>query len=767
MARTQIERPFRLKSTLGDDALLLESFEGGERMSTPFRYTIRALSENPNVNMKELLTKPLVLTLVLHNGERHIHGNISRMKLAGTGEDGLALFEIEIVPWIWFLNLFTNCRIFQNKSVPDIVTQIFTDRGYSAFRNHLQGTYAPREYCVQYRETDFNFVSRLLEEEGIYYYFEQSVDKHTLVLGDTKQDLASCPGQAEVRYQPSDGGLLENDTVQTLEEELHVHIGTASLTDYDFIKPSTSLYATISGDNQPGELYDYPGRYVSKAEGDKLARIRLEEQEVQLTTVRGQTNCTALECGYKFTLKEHYRDDANKEYAITALHQRGRNSSYRSNADPSAYEYANDIEAIPATVSFRPPRIAKKPVIRGSQTAVVVGKAGEEIWTDQYGRVIVQFFWDRNGKDDENSSCWVRVSHQWAGKHWGAIYIPRIGQEVIVSFLEGDPDRPIITGRVYNADQMPPYPLPDEQTKSTVKSMSSKGGGGFNEIRFEDKKGSEQIFVHGEKDQDIRIKNDRKEWIGNDRHLFVVNDKFEKIGNDEHSHVVANRNEKIEGNHSLAVSGNRGIKIDGNQSLAVTGNLTETVSGNHSLRGTQNLYIKGLQVVIEAEVGLTLKVGANFITVDPSGVSVKGTLIQLNSAGAALSGSPGQAVTLTKPADSKEADKAEPGGVTSAPGLSVPDPKAKLPLSTISPATKETEAPEEPERAAPSSSGGSGASSHTEIATFPKDVDAVAVAAVLKEAAESGVPFCEECEKARKAQAAPQPAGVSSDEESS
>ncbi len=668
MARTQIDRPFRLKSTLGDDALLLESFEGVERMSTPFRYVLRALAESPDIDMKALLTKPLVLTLVLHGAERHVHGNISRMKLAGIGDDGLALYEIELVPWLWFLNLFTNCRIFQNKAVPEIIEQIFKDRGYDSYRKALNGSYQPREYCVQYRETDFNFVSRLLEEEGIFYYFEQTQDKHTLVLGDTKEQLADCTHQAEARYQPAEGGVLEDDTVQTLEEELQVHIGTASLTDYDFIKPTSSLYATLSG-KQPGEFYDYPGRYVTKDDGDRYARIRLEEREVSLTTVRAHSNCMGFECGYKFKLKEHYRDDANQEYAIVALRHDGRNSSYRSNSDPSAFEYANDIEAIPASVPFRPPRRAEKPVVQGAQTAVVVGKSGEEIWTDQYGRVIVQFFWDRHGKDDENSSCWIRVSHEWAGKQWGAIYTPRIGQEVIVSFLEGDPDRPIITGRVYNADQMPPYSLPGEQTKSTLKSMTSKGGGGFNEIRFEDKQGSEQIFVHGEKDQDIRIKNDRKEWIGNDRHLFVVHDKFEKIGNDEHSHVVANRNEKIDGNHSLEITGNQGIKVTGNQSLSVTGNVTETITGNHNLGVTQNVYIKGLQIVIEAEVGLTIKMGPSFITIDPSGVSVKGVpLIQLNSAGAALSGSPGQAVTLTAPTDAKEADKADPGAVTGAPG---------------------------------------------------------------------------------------------------
>ncbi len=259
-----------------------------------------------------------------------------------------------------------------------------------------------------------------------------------------------------------------------------------------------------------------------------------------------------FECGYKFTLSDHYSDAANAEYLITALHQKGVNSSYRS-GEPDPFDYKNDFEAIPSSVAFRPPRLARKPFVDGSQTAVVVGKSGEEIWVDKYGRVKVQFVWDREGKADENSSCWMRVGQFWAGKQWGAIYTPRIGQEVIVTFLEGDPDRPLITGSVYNADQMPPYTLPDEQTKSTIKSMSSKGGGGFNEFRFEDKKGSEQIFMHGEKDLDIRIKNDRKEWIGNDRSLEVVRDKMQKVGRDSHSQIVRDEIEKIGRDHHVAV----------------------------------------------------------------------------------------------------------------------------------------------------------------------------------------------------------------------
>jgi len=683
MTPTQAHRPFRLKTSLGDDALLIDNFQGNERISTPFRFVLKVLSANPNIDMKGLLNQPAVLSIVLSDGtERYIHGNINRMKLLEYGEDGYAAYEVEMVAWVWFLNLFSDCRIFQNKSVPDIVEQVFKDRGFSDYQLQLQGSYTEREYCVQYRETDFNFVSRLLEEEGIFYFFEQSEDKHTLVLADQPSAFEPCPNQATGHYAPSQGGVMDEDTVTAIEAEYKVETGTASLNDYDFEKPNTSLFATLASEWK-GEHYDYPGKYKTKDDGDRYARIRLEEKEVQLVTVRGGSNCMGIECGYKFTLADHFRDSANGDYTLLALEHRARNASYRAgNQDP--FEYANRFEAMPNAVPFRPPRLARKPVIPSTQTAVVVGKSGEEIWTDKYGRVKVQFYWDRQGVMDENSSCWIRVSQGWAGKQWGAIYIPRIGQEVVVSFLEGDPDRPLITGRVYNADQTVPYPLPDQQTKSTLKSMSSKGGGGFNEIRFEDLKGSEQVFIHGQKDLDIRIENDRKEWIGEDRHLIVTRDKMEQIQRDTHIDVTRDQIEKIGRDHHLAITGKEAIKITGSHTLQVTGDVIEQFSGNHSSQVTQNLYLKAMQVVIEATTGLTLNVGSNFITINPAGIAISGMpMVQINSGGSALSGSPGSPVSPLSPTDPTQADKADAGAVTSAPSASAATP-ASMSLATIS-----------------------------------------------------------------------------------
>jgi type VI secretion system secreted protein VgrG len=655
---TQTERPFRFTTPLGDDALLLESFTGLERVSTPYRFILQLLSDNPNIDMQALLTKPATLFIKLEDqSERSIHGILNRMKLVESGADGMARYEAEMVPWFWLLTLYSNCRIFQNKSVTDIVEAIFQDRGFHDYQLKTQATYEPREYCVQYRETDFNFVSRLLEDEGIFYYFEQTADKHTLVLADDKLAFKACPHKPNARYTPSLGGRLDEDTVLTVEEEHKVTTGIASLADYDFEKPNTRLYATLSG-SEPAEYYDYPGKYSTLDDGDRYARLRLEEREVELVTVRGKSNCMGFECGYKFTLEEHFRDAANKDYTLIALHHSGKNTSY-SAGKPEPFDYANEFEAIPNSAPFRPPRLARKPVIASTQTAVVVGKSGEEIWTDKYSRVVVQFFWDREGTDDEKSSCWVRVAQGWAGKPWGSIYIPRIGQEVVVSFLEGDPDRPLITGSVYNADQMPPYTLPDDQTRSTVKSNSSKGGGGSNEIRLEDKTSSEQIYVHGQKDLDIVIENDRMESIKRDRHLIVARDKLEQVKQDSHINITQDRIESIGRNLNVSIGGKASVKITGSNSLAVTGDVIEQFSGNHSSQVTQNLYLKGLQVVIEAEVGLTLVVGGNFITIDAAGVAIMGTMVQINSGGAALSGSPGSLQSPNSPTAASEPDNTD------------------------------------------------------------------------------------------------------------
>jgi type VI secretion system secreted protein VgrG len=395
-----------------------------------------------------------------------------------------------------------------------------------------------------------------------------------------------------------------------------------------------------AGRNDRLEIYDYPGGYCKRSEGERYVKLRMEEQETPHTQIHGAGDCRAFIPGYVFQLTDHFRGDFNRSYLLTEVRHEAR-----SNIRGGGYEasYSNTFTCIPKEVPCRPPCVTRKPSVQGAQTAIVVGPKGEEIWTDKYGRVKVQFHWDREGRRDENSSCWVRVAQNWAGKRWGAIFIPRIGQEVIVEFLEGDPDQPIITGRVYNAEQMPPYELPREQTKSTIKSNSSKGGGGFNEVRFEDAKGKEQLFIHAERDMDIRVKNDRREWIGKDRHLIVKADQRTLVEADKHGHVKGDHAEQIDGEMSLHVGGKRHEKV---------GTVDATEAG-------QEIHLKaGMKVIIEAGMQLSLKGPGGFIDIGPAGITIQGTLVRINSGGAAGVGSG------SSPAEPKDPDVADDGTKT-------------------------------------------------------------------------------------------------------
>jgi len=667
MAYTQENRLIAIETPLGPDVLLLQAFNGREAISQLFSCHAELLSVEESISFEAIVGKNVTIRLVLGDGsERFFNGFVSRFSQSGQDEY-FTHYEAEIVPWLWFLTQTSDCRIFQNKSVPDIIEQIFKDLGFADYKNSLQGTYEALEYCVQYRETDFNFVSRLMEQYGISYFFEHADGKHTLVLVDAPAGHPPCPVQAEARCAFAEGAVEDEDVVSQCRIERQYTPGKYALADYNFEAPKTSLAAAVDstvqvGGNTKYEVYDYPGEYEKKPQGDALARMRMEEEEATHLLLIGSGTCRTFVSGYRFDLKEHYRDDLNDTYLLTEIeHAASMGDSYVSGRGGGEGAYSNQFSCIPHSTPFRPPRITPKPMVQGVQTAMVVGPKGEEIWTDKYGRVKVQFHWDREGKYDENSSCWIRVSQSWAGKRWGAVFLPRIGQEVIVEFEEGDPDRPIITGRVYNAEEMPPYDLPAEQTKSTVKTLSSKGGGGFNEIRFEDKKGDEQIFIHGEKDIDVRIKNDRREWIGRNRDLVVKRDKREEVGRDQHVVVKRDHVEEISRDRHLSVTGKEAIKVTGSRSVQVQQDVIEEFKMNHSEQVTLNYYLKGMQVVIEGMAGLTIKVGGSFVTLSPAGVQISGPMLMLNSGGAPLSGTPGGLVSPTAPAAAMIADNADPG----------------------------------------------------------------------------------------------------------
>ncbi|MCB1036916.1 MAG: type VI secretion system tip protein VgrG, partial [Acidobacteria bacterium] len=510
MAYAQEPYYFSISTPLGTDKLLLRSLRGEERVSGLFRFALEFESEDRAIDFTKIVGQRVTVAIDLEEegSQRFVNGHVGRFVQAGSNER-FATYHAEVFPWLWLLTFSVDCRIFQNLSVPAILEQVFSDHGQTDFRNELKATYAAREYCVQYNESAFDFVSRLMEDEGIYYFFEHQDGKHTLVLADDPSAFAACPGAGTVRYGTYDNWVQQNVlTACTLEQ--NVINDSYALDDFNFETPSTDLEAavesTVALSGPAREIYAYPGGFLKKDVGEGRAKLRIEGREAGQKILRGDSYCRAFTSGHTFTLEGHYRDDANSTYALLSVYHSG-----------SRQGYSNSFTAVASTLPYRPPVTTRKPTIPGTQTALVVGKSGEEIWTDKYGRVKVQFHWDREGKKDETSSCWIRVAHGWAGKGWGQIFLPRIGQEVVVSFLEGDPDRPLITGSVYNSEQAVPYTLPDDQTKSTVKSNTSKGGGGYNELRFEDKKDNEQIYFHAEKDFIREVENNDSLTVGSDQ----------------------------------------------------------------------------------------------------------------------------------------------------------------------------------------------------------------------------------------------------------
>jgi type VI secretion system secreted protein VgrG len=637
---TQEHRTAAIATPLGPDALLLKSASIHEQMGRLFEIEVELIADDSDVNFDDLIGQNATLRLDLPTSDdpRYFNGFISRMTQT-QNENGFAQYHATLVPWLWFLTRTADCRIFQQMTIPDIIEKVFKGHGFDGdFKSSLTATYPKLEYCVQYRETDFNFVSRLMEHAGIYYFFQHENGKHTLVMCDAITAHSTYPGFDTIQFRPiGQPGTDIGDVIDwTLQKE--VQTGIYALKDFDFTAPKKDLQVksntTRSSAASDFEIFDFPGDYTEVSDGNSYAKVRIQELQANYETLRGQASAHGIATGYTFTLADHPRQDQNREYLVVAADYHIDIGLVESGSSSAEDHYSCSFTAMSTDEVFRSARLTPKPLIQGPQTAIVVGTKGEEIYTDNYGRVIVQFPWDRYGKADENSSCWVRVSQLWAGKKWGAVNLPRIGQEVIIEFLEGDPDRPIITGRVYNGEAMPPYDLPAEKTKSTSKSNSSKGGGGFNEIRFEDKKGSEQVFIHGEKNLDIRIKNDAFETIGNNRHLVVTKDRFEHIQNNRHETVDNDHKEKIGNDRSLNVVGKEAKAVGGSLSLTVTGDVIEVFKGNHSEQVTSDYYLKADNIVIEGMTNVTIKVGQSYIAIESGGISIGTTgTIELKDSG--------------------------------------------------------------------------------------------------------------------------------------
>ncbi|MDC0686671.1 type VI secretion system tip protein VgrG [Mitsuaria sp. RG] len=566
----QFTRLAQINSPLGPDKLILAEMGGSEELGRLFDYELQLTSDDPAIDLNQLLGKPMSLSVQQSVGSsRHFHGIVARCSQS-VDQGQFAAYRVTLRPWLWLLTRTSDCRIFQHLSAPQIIKQVFRDLGFSDFEDLLSRNYREREYCVQYRETSFDFVSRLMEEEGIYYFFRHEQERHVLVLADAYGAHQKAPGYETVPYYPPDGQHRERDHINDWHLAQEVQPGSLELNDYDFQRPSARIdvRSAMPRPHQAGDypLYDYPGAYEQTQDGEHYARTRLESLQSLHERVELRGNARGLGSGHLFSLSNFSRQDQNREYLIVAARYYVHQERLESGGGSGAAQFESNLSCIDAQQSYRPVGSTLRPIVKGPQTAVVVGPSGEEIWTDQYGRVKVHFHWDRHDQSNENSSCWIRVSQATAGKNWGSIQVPRIGQEVIVSFLEGDPDRPIITGRVYNAEQAVPYDLPGSATQSGMKSRSSKGGSpaNFNEIRMEDKKGAEQLYVHAERNMDTVVEQsetlsvgiNRNQTVGMLETITIGQDRIRAVRRDDMLLVGASKTDSVSTSYLIEVGEN-------------------------------------------------------------------------------------------------------------------------------------------------------------------------------------------------------------------
>ncbi|MGV7210366.1 type VI secretion system Vgr family protein [Oxalobacteraceae bacterium A2-2] len=656
MPATQTEREISVTSALAADTLLFRSMEGSEQLGRLSEFRVQLSSSNPDIQIADVLGKTMAVHLALEDGGlRHFHGVVTRFRSNGWDGDG-ALYEATIHPGLWLLTRCSDCRIFQDKSIPDIVADVCGAPQYGGLvelsRNALSDNHKPLPYCVQYRETDFNFVCRLLEQAGIYFYFTHEEHRHVMVLADSYGAHQPIAGGA-LKYFGGDGAPHHHEeAVTSWSMSGEIQSSGYALNDFDFEQAASSARGGLKVKSAiPAafrqtafDMYDYPGLYTAVADGSAQARRRMETLHGQCERIDAASNARALYTGGLFKLAEHPRTDQNREFLVTDATYVLRGNDYRSGGSGGGAEFLVALGAVGTEHAFRPQPVARKPLVQGPQTAMVVGKAGEEIWTDKYGRVKVQFHWDREGSEDEKSSCWVRVSQGWAGKGWGAMFIPRVGMEVVVEFLEGDPDRPLVTGCVYNSDAMPPYALPAGQTRSTIMSNSSKDGQGCNELRFEDKKDGEEVYLHAERDFLRVVKNNDQLKVGfetadkgdqdiaikNDRRLDVGHDQQVKIGNMETIEVGKDQKIKVGKDQTLDVSANQKVKA-GQTIVIEAGTSIELKVGASSVKiEAARITIKSVEIAIASDAKTQVKAGAMMELDGGSLTTLAGGLVKIN-----------------------------------------------------------------------------------------------------------------------------------------
>jgi len=641
-------------------ALYPESLSGDERLNALGSQILNGLNDGAALALSPAIATHVTATL--HNDAMlrpldALVAEIRQLPADATAER----YQLLLRPWLWWLTLASNNRVFQNLSTSDIVTTIFNAHGFSDFKLSLTGSYTPREYCVQYAESDFAFVSRLLEEEGIFWFFTHEDGKHTLVLGDSNDAFVPIPNGPTVNYLGQQMGERELHGIRGGQVCVQAVAGVYRATDYEFTTPTTSLYGQAEAVAGPRSVYEHPGGYTAKARGDALTKQRVDGLRSQEQRFVGDSDCRWLVPGHWFTLAGHDDPAQNIDWVVTAVTHEASHEGYR-----------NRFEAIPKATAYRPPRVTGKPRMH-TQTALVVGKAGEEIWTDEYGRIKLQFPWDRDGKNDETSSCWVRVVLPWTGKGFGMQFVPRIGQEVIVTFIDGDPDRPLVTGCVYNGDNAVPYALPANQTQSGIKTQSSKGGGGFNELRFEDKKDAEEVFLQAQKDFNIKVLNDTTATVGHDETLTVQNARTRTVKDGDETVTLEKGKRSVTiqtGSDSLDVKDTRTVKVGADQNHSTGGNYDHKVTGNYSLTVDGNLTIKvSGTLTLQSGGSFAIKSGADLAAEASTSVSHKAGTALSNQAGTSLDNKAG--TTLTNDAGISMTNKAAASQTVDGGGLLV------------------------------------------------------------------------------------------------
>ena len=697
----QTSRLLTFTSPLGKDKLLPERMTGTEGISELFCYQLDLLAAvYAEVDPKTIVGKRVCVGISADDSgtQRYVNGIVSSLEMMNVDEE-FASYRATIVPSLWMLTLNKNTRCYQNKTVVDIIKDVLSPYSISP-SVQTSNTYTPLEYCTQYRETDFDFVSRLMEQHGIFYYFQHTADDHTLNLQDTSNKLNDCPIQDKFKFRPESGEQegYYDFVVDELSSRSTLVTGKHSAWDYSFVRYQTVMGTSMNTAGPLGansnEDYDYAETtpYYKldasdtnlKSLEDAFTTVRRDVSDAGTLIVEGESNAICMQTGYSFTLTEHKQSALNIKYLLNHIELSVQQiPSYRSKAD-APKPFINRFIATPFSIVYRPPFKTEKPVVYGMHTGQVIVPSGEESHMDKYGRVNVQFWWDRLRKANTPDNTWLRVAQSWASKGWGTYYWPRVGDEVLVGFMEGDPDQPIVVGSIYNGANMPPYDPVGQYTLSGIVTRSSKGGGAANanELRFEDLTGKEQIYINAERDFDIHVEHDNHVQVDNEQHITIKKNRFDEVDGDSHLLIKGKHLEEIDGDAHLNIKGKNVVQVGGDREHNVTGNLKESFGQNSNITVGQNLNESvgqnysltvgmkqaiqagmnfdvtapmqislncGMNSIVLSPEGIGLNGAAGFISIGPSGVTISGVMVMINSGGAPVSGSPGSAQSAQTP----------------------------------------------------------------------------------------------------------------------